>query len=96
MATKRICHTCGKQYEYCPACGKYRSLPKWMINWCGQECKDVFDVLTNYHMGDANKEDVQTVLDIYGSNPGKYSDKIKGQLDEILSKKKAKKPEIEE
>ena len=26
---KRICYTCGNEYEYCPNCAAFDSQPKW-------------------------------------------------------------------
>lgn len=92
MSTKRICHTCGKEYEYCPRCGRFATLPKWMFNWDTEECKDLFKALTNYNVGVAKKKDVKVVLDQYGVEDfSKYSDKIRDQLTKLFPKKARKK-----
>lgn len=92
MAFKRICHTCGKEYEYCPTCRSFESLPKWMSNWDSEECKDVWNILVRYNTEHISKDEVKVVLDSYGvSNYGKYVSPISAQLKEIFAEEKTKK-----
>lgn len=92
MSFKRVCHTCGKEYDYCPRCGRFASLPRWMFNWDTQECKDVFQALTDYNMGLSTKKDLKAVLDSYGvEDYSKYSESIQKQLTKIFEKKSRKK-----
>lgn len=62
-ANKRICKTCGAEYEYCPTCAKYASLPKWMWKCDTEICNDVFEAVSAYKMGIKNKDVVESVIE---------------------------------
>lgn len=86
MATKRICMTCGKEYEYCPTCGKQKNEPKWKYAWDTEECKNVYDALTLYNM---KKMDEKTfAYKMEGKNIKKFTDKIQKEINVILQKRK--------
>ena len=89
---KRICHTCGKEYEYCPNCAAFESQPKWKSNWCSEECKDVWNILVRYNTEKISAAEVKSVLDSHGVvNYSKYSSLIASQLKKILSSETVKK-----
>lgn len=86
MGFKRICHTCGKEYDYCPNCAAFDSLPKWKANWDTEECKDVWNILVRYNTEKLSAARVKSVLDSYGVvNYSKYSSPIASQLKKIIS-----------
>ena len=86
MGLKRICHSCGKEYEYCPNCAAFDSQPKWKANWCSEECKDIWNILVRYNTEKLSAADVKSVLNSYGVvNYSKFSSPISTQLKKILS-----------
>lgn len=92
MSNRRICHTCGKEYEYCPRCGKYASYPKWMFNWDTEECKDIFKALTDFNIGKIKKKDLKAILDKYKVDDfSKYSESIRDELTKLFPKRARKK-----
>ena len=92
MGYARICHTCGKEYEYCPNCRSFESRPKWMANWDCEECKDIWKILVRYNTEHISKEEVKAVLDSYGiEDVSKYVSPICTQLKTILNDCKGKK-----
>ena len=85
MGYRRICHTCGKEYEYCPNCAAFESQPKWRANWDTEECKDVWNILVRYNTEKISVAEVKSVLNSYGVvNYSKYSSPIASQLKSIL------------
>lgn len=61
MAKKnRVCLTCGEKYSYCPNCN--RKAPSWMAEFHAENCKNIFQICTQYNVGLLNKEDAQEAL----------------------------------
>ena len=54
--TNRICKTCGKAYYYCSNCDKSISSPQWMLMWDTENCKTIFETVSNYAQGIDSKE----------------------------------------
>ena len=94
----RVCYTCGTKYEYCPSCLSDSLKPTWMFCFCTEECKDVYEVLSNYNTTDSNvtEDDVKKVLNKHKiKDYDKYTKAIQSELKEIVNstKKNAKKVE---
>ena len=83
MATRRICTTCGAEYEYCPYCDEYAHLPKWHFMWDKEECKDLFDAIVSYNVDKTPIQNVKDVLDKYDiTDFSKYNTEIRKFLEE--------------
>lgn len=81
---KRICKCCGKEYEYCPHCGKHRD-ELWRNITDTEECREVLNIVSAYNIGRANKEQVKKVLDDYKvSDYGKYKESISAVLKKLF------------
>ena len=52
----RECLCCGKSYKYCPNCGKDEKKPLWYDSFCSENCKDIFDITTEYYFGHITKD----------------------------------------
>ncbi len=78
--------TCGKEYEYCPSCGKFLTEPKWKYAWDTEECKDVYDALTLYNMNEIDDKEFTDKME--GKNIKKFTDKIQKEINTILQKRK--------
>lgn len=93
--SKRICHTCGSEYEYCPGCARSAGKPEWMLIWCSDECKDVFEALSAYNLQVGTAEDVKDALqkhEVVGYE--KYIPRIRKQLQKIVPAAELKQPKI--
>lgn len=85
MISKRICRTCGAEYDYCPGCGRSAGKPDWMILWCSDECKDIFEAISAYNLEVGTAADVRDVLKTYNvTNYDKYIPRIRKQLQKIV------------
>lgn len=61
MAKKnRECLTCGAKYSYCPNCN--RKAPYWMAEFHDENCKNIFQICTQYNVGLLTKEQAQEAL----------------------------------
>ena len=47
----RICSACRGKYRYCPRCNEDRDKPHWYFAFCSENCKDIYDVASNYDLG---------------------------------------------
>ena len=59
------CAVCGKQYEYCQNCDKYRNF--WKTTYCCENCKNIYDVCSKYafkHIDKATARKELSNLDI--------------------------------
>ena len=57
MAKKgdRIRHTCQSGYRYCPGCTEFKDMPYYMFMFCSQNCKDIWDTLSEFEDGKLSK-----------------------------------------
>ena len=61
MAKKnRECLTCGAKYTYCPNCD--RKAPYWMTDFHDENCKNIFQICTQYNVGLLTKEQAKEAL----------------------------------
>lgn len=56
MANNRICLTCGKPYEYCGSCPSSLNLPVWKNIFDTENCKTVFETVSDYAQNEITKE----------------------------------------
>ncbi len=86
MAKERNCIFCGKSYQYCPNCGEYNSLPKWMYNFDSEKCHDLYEVIGGYNIGKKTKEDIQQVLIKHNiTDYSQFSQKLQNKLNTLFS-----------
>lgn len=62
MTHNRNCTICGKEYQYCPHCAQYASMPKWYSRFCGEECKDIYDVINKFAFSKISAKDAKDAL----------------------------------
>ena len=51
MKHERKCSVCGKTYQYCPNCSSYESYPRWMFLFDSENCKNIFETVSDYNQG---------------------------------------------
>lgn len=83
----RVCKTCEKQYAYCGRCGNGATNPPWMSTWDTENCKEVFQICSNYKQGAVSKEKARNQLQSNCDLRLKYTFKkeIRDLIDEILA-----------
>lgn len=87
MASKRICYSCGSEYEYCTRCSAYADQPKWRWMWDTEECKEIYNAVSGYKMGIKSADDVKLIVDNYNvTDFSKYVSTIQDCLNELCSK----------
>ena len=87
MAVVRKCVCCGKEYEYCPSCPK-KDHPGWMVTFCCEECKELFNIISAYNTKRISKEAVREYMSEHKIDVEKYLDSVKKVFNEI------KEPEV--
>lgn len=82
----RTCCICKKKYSYCGSCAADYLKPTWMILFCGEDCRNLYNVLNDYSHKLLSKEeafDKLKGLDLSSTNDLPWN--FKEMLDEILS-----------
>lgn len=97
MAKKnRKCSTCGTQYSYCPNCD--RNAPYWMTCFHTENCKNIFQLCTQYNVGLLTKEQAQEALNACDlSNKENFAECIQRDFKNIFAeepKKRGKRAEV--
>lgn len=99
MANNRICLTCGKAYEYCGSCPSSLNLPVWKNIFDTENCKTVFETVSDYAQNAITKEEAKAILSNCNIS-GKFNNNITKLIEDIQIKEVEKKtiltPEIEE
>ena len=44
----RVCSVCKSSYSYCPHCGEDKLKPTWYFSFCGENCKNIYNVTSKY------------------------------------------------
>lgn len=92
MANNRVCLTCGKAYEYCGYCPTSKNLPMWMNLFDTENCKNVFETVSDYAQGAISKETAATNLSLCDlSKVSTYKENIQKLASEIIDNKNDKK-----
>ena len=92
MANNRICLTCGKAYEYCGSCPSSLNMPVWKNIFHTENCKTVFETVSDYAQNAITKESAKKKLSKCDVS-GVFKDNIKKLIDEINSSDIDKSPE---
>lgn len=92
MRANRVCKTCGKQYYYCSNCQKNLNSPEWMLLWDTQNCKSVFEIVSDYDQKHITKEQArERLLKCNLREEYTFTEKIRNLVDEIMESNKSAK-----
>lgn len=88
MAKKnRKCITCGTAYSYCPNCN--RKAPYWMAEFHEENCKNIFQICTEYNVGLKTKEQAKEALNACDlSNKENFAECLKRDFENIFAEDK--------
>ena len=99
----RECLLCGERYTYCPTCGVDQNKPYWMSEFHSEDCKNIFQICTNFNLGIMSKHEAQAALEQCDlSNKENFKDYVQKDFENIYAEepkkrnKKAEMPIIEE
>lgn len=87
MANNRICLTCGKAYEYCGSCPSSLNLPVWKNLFDTEDCKTVFETVSDYAQKVITKDVAKKKLSNCNTSI-KYKENIQKYLDDIITEPK--------
>lgn len=60
----RTCCVCHQEHMYCPVCNpEDRNKPTWYFAYCSENCKDIYDVTSNYEDKKITADEAKTQLD---------------------------------
>jgi len=79
------CIICGTTYTFCLNCSKFDNLPRWMAMFDKNECKELFDIISNYQSNVCTKDEAKKRLIDIGSHKMKLLSPIQKITDEIIS-----------
>lgn len=86
MENRRICYSCGKEYEFCPRCPSDSRKEPWHMMFDSCQCKDVFYTVSSVNAGSLTPKQARRALSAYDmSDRSLYTDKICRVLDAIYS-----------
>lgn len=88
MARKnKKCICCNDSYEYCPTCGNGKFLPSWMIEFCSESCKSLWETATKFNLGIITKEVAQKELASLDLKPVEtYTEMLQEDIKNITAK----------
>lgn len=80
----RKCICCQKEYTFCPNCGDFDNLPRWMSIFHDENCKKIFNTITEYYNKNLTKEQAKETLNKCDlSNKDTFKETIKKAIEEI-------------
>lgn len=78
------CILCGKTYTYCSRCEEFDHLPRWMEIYCSDNCRTIFNTLTEYNAKNITaKEAAEKIKDCDMSNVDRFHEFNKNLVEEI-------------
>ena len=67
----KICALCGTAYKYCSNCDDFLKYPNWKGIFCCEECFNVYEAMSAFEGGQADKKAVKAIFMAYRDS-GKY------------------------
>lgn len=78
------CILCGNTYTYCSRCEEFDHLPRWMEIYCSDNCRTIFNTLTEYNANNITaKEAAEKIKDCDMSNVDHFHEFNKNLIEEI-------------
>lgn len=99
----RECYLCGQDYKYCPTCSQDKNKPSWMSEFHSENCKNIFQICTEFNLGIVEKYEAQAALEQCDlSNKENFKSFVQRDIENICAEepkkrgKRAEMPIIEE
>lgn len=94
----RKCYLCGIVYKYCSTCSDDRMKPAFMAEFHSENCKNIFQICTNFNLGIQTKEEAKAALEQCDlSNKENFKSYVQQDLENIFKeepKKRGKRAEF--
>lgn len=58
----RTCAVCRQNYHFCPRCGEDKNKPAWYFTFCSSNCKDIYDITSQFENGWVTADEANTIL----------------------------------
>ncbi len=86
MARKqRKCICCGEEYSYCPTCWDDRLKPAWMVEFCCEDCKELWETASKFNMDLISKDEANKKISSLKLKPhNEYVECVQKDLKNIL------------
>jgi hypothetical protein len=87
------CIICGTAYSYCPNCGADRKKPSWYAIFDGENCNNIYEILTGYRDGAITIDEAYNKLkdcDLTKINDEEFNVGTRQKIQEILASKDEK------
>lgn len=87
------CIICGTTYSYCPNCGADRKKPSWYAIFDGENCNNIYEILTGYRDGVITIDEAYNKLkdcDLTKINDEGFNVGTRQKIQEILASKDEK------
>lgn len=90
MAREKLnkkCIICGTAYSYCPACGADRKKPSWYMIFDGDNCNNIYNIVTGYRDGKYTVKEANELLkecDLSKIDNEDFNETTRRQIKEIL------------
>ena len=82
----KVCLNCGKVYTFCPNCSDYALLDSWNNIYCSENCRNIFQITTDYNYGELSKEKALEKLSACDlSNKESFHKTVIKIIDEIMT-----------
>ena len=78
----KICIMCGKKYQYCSNCDRFRTYPRWMESFDNDNCHTIFNTIMEYRAGVKTVDQAAAVLKKCDLS---YRDKINKDMDTFIT-----------
>ena len=81
----RECYLCGQDYLYCPTCSQDKMKPAWMAEFHNENCKNIFNICTNFNMDLMSKTEAQDALNTCDlTNKANFKSYVQRDLENIF------------
>lgn len=81
----RKCYLCSTSYKYCPTCSDDRNKPSWMAEFHSENCKNIFQICTNFNLGIQTKSEAKAALEQCDlSNKENFKSYVQQDLENIF------------
>lgn len=79
----RICVTCGTNYKFCPNCSVDAHKPIWMVVYCSERCKKVYDILVSWENKEISDNEALSQLSEIDLKDAKFVPETEEQINRL-------------
>ena len=88
----KTCICCNTKYTFCTRCDDFDFEPRWKAIFHDENCKNIFNLLTDFNAGLINKEKaIAELKKLDLSNIEKFKEKIQEEIQNLLKENDFKK-----